>query len=242
MASQIHDRMTEQVYQSPLTSFKVDAIPAPVKRVPVLAEGCAALEAINKDMGLAFDKQDIEYYLHLFRDQYKRDPTTVELFDIGQSNSEHSRHWFFGANLVIDGETMPASLFKLVKDTLKANPGNSVIGFKDNSSAIRGGVVQKIEPVSAGSPCPLGPVSKDMDILLTAETHNFPCSVAPYPGAETGAGGRIRDTHATGKRPCSWTLCPSSCSPISKLPRSDYRNRLHNGCCLCWLLYRQPQP
>lgn len=35
-------------------------------------------------------------------------------------------------------------------------------------------------------------------MLLTAETHNFPCAVAPYPGAETGAGGRIRDTHATG--------------------------------------------
>jgi phosphoribosylformylglycinamidine synthase len=39
----------------------------------------------------------------------------------------------------------------------------------------------------------------ELDILFTAETHNFPCAVAPYPGAETGAGGRIRDTHATGK-------------------------------------------
>jgi hypothetical protein len=39
---------------------------------------------------------------------------------------------------------------------------------------------------------------RDWDVLLTAETHNFPCAVAPYPGAETGAGGRIRDTHATG--------------------------------------------
>ena len=35
--------------------------------------------------------------------------------------------------------------------------------------------------------------------LLTAETHNFPTGVAPYPGAETGIGGRIRDTHATGR-------------------------------------------
>lgn len=40
--------------------------------------------------------------------------------------------------------------------------------------------------------------ARDWDLLLTAETHNFPCAVAPYPGAETGAGGRIRDTHATG--------------------------------------------
>ena len=40
--------------------------------------------------------------------------------------------------------------------------------------------------------------ARNWDVLLTAETHNFPCAVAPYPGAETGAGGRIRDTHATG--------------------------------------------
>ena len=39
----------------------------------------------------------------------------------------------------------------------------------------------------------------DYDLLFTAETHNFPSGVAPFPGAETGTGGRIRDTHATGR-------------------------------------------
>ena len=33
-------------------------------------------------------------------------------------------------------------------------------------------------------------------ILLSAETHNFPSGVAPFPGAETGTGGRIRDVQA----------------------------------------------
>jgi len=32
-----------------------------------------------------------------------------------QSNSEHSRHWFFGGTMVIDGETMPDTLFNMVK-------------------------------------------------------------------------------------------------------------------------------
>lgn len=36
------------------------------------------------------------------------------------------------------------------------------------------------------------------DVTFTAETHNFPSGVAPFPGAETGTGGRIRDGHATG--------------------------------------------
>ena len=35
-------------------------------------------------------------------------------------------------------------------------------------------------------------------ILVSAETHDFPSGVAPFPGAETGTGGRIRDVQATG--------------------------------------------
>ncbi|KAJ0790572.1 putative phosphoribosylformylglycinamidine synthase [Helianthus annuus] len=87
----------------------------------------------------------------------------------------------------------------IVKSTLKANPNNSVIGFKDNSSAIKGFPVNPLRPTHPGSTSSLTPVARDLDILFTAETHNFPCAVAPYPGAETGAGGRIRDTHATGR-------------------------------------------
>ena len=44
-----------------------------------------------QEMGLAFDDWDLNYYTSLFRDDMKRDPTNVELFDIAQSNSEHSR-------------------------------------------------------------------------------------------------------------------------------------------------------
>jgi phosphoribosylformylglycinamidine synthase len=197
-AALIHDRMTEQVYESPLNTFSTDVIPAPVFTVPVLSQGRAALEQVNAEMGLAFDEWDLDYYTHMFKDDLKRDPTNVELFDIAQSNSEHSRHWFFKADLEIDGERMPENLFDIVKDTWNKNCGNSVIGFKDNSSAIRGTRVAPLLPLTAGSASALRPQSRDWDVLLTAETHNFPCAVAPYPGAETGAGGRIRDTHATG--------------------------------------------
>lgn len=48
--------------------------------------------------GLAFDAWDIDFYLDLFVNKLKRDPTSVELFDLAQSNSEHSRHWFFKVN------------------------------------------------------------------------------------------------------------------------------------------------
>ncbi|KAK3231843.1 hypothetical protein Dsin_003724 [Dipteronia sinensis] len=198
-AAMVHDRMTECVYTQRLMSFETSVVPEEVRYVPVMERGRKALEEINQEMGLAFDEQDLQYYTKLFREDIKRNPTTVELFDIAQSNSEHSRHWFFTGKIVIDGQPMNNTLMQIVKSTLKANPNNSVIGFKDNSSAIRGFPVKQLRPVQPGSTCPLTASTRDLDVLFTAETHNFPCAVAPYPGAETGAGGRIRDTHATGR-------------------------------------------
>lgn len=194
----VHDRMTEQRYHSPLKSFATDTIPAEVETIPLMEEGRAALERVNNEMGFAFDEWDLDYYTKMFCEDLKRNPTNVELFDIAQSNSEHSRHWFFKADIYIDDEKMPEDLFGIVKDTWNKNRRNSVIGFKDNSSAIRGGPISTILPSTPGQPSKIEQAKRDWDILLTAETHNFPCAVAPYPGAETGAGGRIRDTHATG--------------------------------------------
>ncbi|GFP86367.1 probable phosphoribosylformylglycinamidine synthase chloroplastic/mitochondrial [Phtheirospermum japonicum] len=198
-AALVHDRMTECIYDQKLTSFDRPITPEEVRYIPVMEKGRKALEEINDEMGLAFDEQDLQYYTKLFMDDIKRDPTNVELFDIAQSNSEHSRHWFFTGKIVIDGQPVNQTLMQIVKSTLQANPNNSVIGFKDNSSAIRGFLVNQLRPISPGSTCPLDISARDLDILFTAETHNFPCAVAPYPGAETGAGGRIRDTHATGR-------------------------------------------
>ena len=195
----VHDRMTECHYPAPLDTFATGLVPEPVFTVPVLQEGRAALERINREMGLAFDDWDLDYYTELFATRIGRDPTNVECFDIAQSNSEHSRHWFFRGRLVIDGQEMPRHLIALVRDTLEQHPNNSTIAFRDNSSAIRGYSVQTIVPERPGRPCPVGAVTADYDIIFTAETHNFPSGVAPFPGAETGTGGRIRDVHATGR-------------------------------------------
>jgi phosphoribosylformylglycinamidine synthase len=71
-----------------------------------------------QEMGLAFDEWDLDYYTKLFKDM-GRDPTNVELFDIAQSNSEHSRHWFFKGELVIDGDKKPHNLMEIVTEPLK---------------------------------------------------------------------------------------------------------------------------
>ncbi|KAK6929393.1 Phosphoribosylformylglycinamidine synthase, linker domain, partial [Dillenia turbinata] len=102
-AAMVHDRMTECVYARKLTSFETSVVLEEVRFMPVLERGCAALEEINAEMGLAFDEQDSQYYARLFMDDIKRNPSTVELFDIAQSNSEHSRHWFFTGKLLLMG-------------------------------------------------------------------------------------------------------------------------------------------
>jgi phosphoribosylformylglycinamidine synthase len=190
--------MTECEYPEPLETFATGVTPEPMIEVPLLAEGRAALERINRDMGLAFDDWDLDYYTDLFVNRIGRDPTNVECFDIAQSNSEHSRHWFFKGRLVIDGREVPDHLIALVKGTLDANPNNSVIAFRDNSSAIRGFPIRTIVPHERGAPSRFIESDADYHVIFTAETHNFPSGVAPFPGAETGTGGRIRDVHATG--------------------------------------------
>lgn len=173
-ADMVHDKMTERVFDKPLESFDADISPPSMEYIDVMGLGRAAIENANEEMGLAFDEWDLNYYTQLFQEKLRRNPTNVELFDIAQSNSEHSRHWFFKGDLEIDGKPIPECLLDIVRDTLKANPDNSVIAYKDNSSAIRGGKVSVLSAENPGNPSPLSPVEKDMDILFTAETHNFP--------------------------------------------------------------------
>ncbi|MDP3244786.1 MAG: phosphoribosylformylglycinamidine synthase [bacterium] len=196
----LFDRMTQQVYEHPLETFDVTGEPEPVYTVPVLTEGREALRRESKKMGFGWDEQDIDFAYDLFVNQEKRDPTNVELFQLAQANSEHSRHWLFKAKIVIDGEEMPETLLDLVMKPWKINPGNSVIAFNDNSSAIWGFAgLTDVVPTQPWRASFYQVAKFCFHALFTAETHNFPTGIAPFPGAETGTGGRIRDSEATGR-------------------------------------------
>jgi len=200
LAGLVHDRMTEWLPPAPLTSFEPVAVETEATRdVPVLEEGAAAIERESKEQGLSFDAADVEYLHDLFARRLGRNPTTVELFDFSQSNSEHSRHWFFKGRMVIDGEAQAENLMQVVAEPQRRQAHNSVIAFYDNSSVIEGFTSRVLIPEQPGAPSRLSPATRRRHLLLTAETHNFPSGVAPFPGAETGTGGRIRDTHATGR-------------------------------------------
>lgn len=63
----LHDRMTEEEYGEPLSTFDTGATPKPVETIPIMSEGRAALEQINKEMGLGFDEFDLDYYTQIFK-------------------------------------------------------------------------------------------------------------------------------------------------------------------------------
>ncbi|KAH8349013.1 hypothetical protein KR084_010343 [Drosophila pseudotakahashii] len=198
------DRMTQCLYteeNTPKATFD-EQLPEQQANwyfVPVLEEGRKALELINQKLGLAFNDFDLDYYHDLFSKELKRNPTTVELFDCAQSNSEHSRHWFFRGRMVIDGVEQPKSLIRMIMDTQTHTNPNNTIKFSDNSSAMVGFLHKAIVPSSVVAPGPVHLKSVQSDLIFTAETHNMPTAVAPFSGATTGTGGRLRDVQGVGR-------------------------------------------
>ncbi len=194
--NQHHDRMTECHYTEPLTTFETGIVPEPVYDVDLLSKGS---DGLNELPGISMDEWDRDLYYDYFVKKLGRNPTIVEIMDLNNANSEHSRHGFFKGSQVIDGVEMDNTLFDLVTATLDANPKGSIIAFKDNSSVITGYDIETIMPENPGLSSPFHLASVCYHPLLTAETHNFPTGVAPFPGAETGTGGRIRDVQGTGQ-------------------------------------------
>lgn len=192
------DVMTQEVYEQPLCTFDSGHMPEPVSKVLVLEEGEDALRTENKSLGLGMDAWDISFYAQLFK-RLNRNPTDVELFQIGNGNSEHSRHWFFRGVQIIDGMEMAESLMDVVKEPWKRNPGINLVAFHDNAGVTLGPLVDVFAPQYPGRPSPFGVFRARQHHCATAETHNHPTYKAPFRGAETGAGGRIRDTRAVGR-------------------------------------------
>lgn len=191
-----HDRMTEMPYTEKLTTYATGIVPEPVYEIDMMNKGPNALKDIP---GLAVDETDRQFYYDYFVKRCKRNPTIVELMDLNNANSDHSRHTFFKGKHVLDGEEQTETLFEIIQAAWKAFPGNNVIAFSDNSSAIKGYKVTTIIPEQPGQASRFVKRNITYNIIFTAETHNFPTGIAPFPGAETGTGGRIRDVQATGR-------------------------------------------
>ncbi len=194
----LHDRMTESVLfdvEAAEQLFQQSA-PASLQHIKLLEAGRSALETANNELGLALAEDEIDYLLKNFT-ELQRNPTDVELMMFAQANSEHCRHKIFNADWIINGKDMPNTLFGMIRNTHKQNPGGVLTAYSDNSSVIEGYLSSRWFPE---------PESQIYDwhaepthILMKVETHNHPTAISPYPGAATGSGGEIRDEGATGR-------------------------------------------
>jgi phosphoribosylformylglycinamidine synthase len=196
MAAHLHDRMTEAVLPAASAAgvlFAAEA-PRPLRHVS-LAGGRAALDAANRELGLALNDAEVGYLLEAFS-RLGRDPTDVELMMFAQANSEHCRHKIFNAEFVIDGVAQPGSLFAMIRNTHAHAPAGILSAYQDNAAVMEGGAGLRYfaDPESGV----YRGVHESIDILMKVETHNHPTAIAPFPGASTGSGGEIRDEGATG--------------------------------------------
>ena len=156
------------------------------------------IDAYNKQEGLSLNEEEVDY-LNKLSTKIGRKLTDSEVFGFSQVNSEHCRHKIFNGIFIIDGEEMPSSLFKLIRNTSEINPNGIVSAYKDNVAFVEGPTVEQFAPKTADKPDFYEKKDYKSVISLKAETHNFPTTVEPFNGAATGSGGEIRDRLAGGK-------------------------------------------
>jgi len=216
----IHDRMTERVLSEfdQASQLFIQASPAELRSVDVMAGGRDALVAANSDWGLALSDDEIDYLVNSFT-QLGRNPHDVELMMFAQANSEHCRHKIFNADWIIDGEVQMNSLFGMIRNTTNTSPTDVLSAYKDNASVITGHKGKRFFPNADGGVYQGN--DEDIHILMKVETHNHPTAISPDPGAATGSGGEIRDEGATGKgsKPKAG-LCGFSVSDL-RIPGSE---------------------
>jgi phosphoribosylformylglycinamidine synthase len=209
VAALLHDRMTESAMLERAQALGLFSAlqAAPMDHVDVLGGGKVALEAANKDWGLALAADEIDYLVTAFT-TLGRNPTDVELMMFAQANSEHCRHKIFNAQFTIDGVAQDKSMFGMIRNTHQLHPQHMLVAYSDNASVMEGVQVERFVAKSAvNSGSSLRGISaasyekhsETNHILMKVETHNHPTAISPFPGASTGAGGEIRDEGATGR-------------------------------------------
>ncbi len=142
------------------------------------------LLALDKAAGWSLNAMELAEAQRQFR-KMGRQPTRGELETIAQTWSEHCKHKTFSGPVAFrDGKTVRKyrNLFKetIVKATKTLDRKWCLSVFTDNAGIVEFGKSGK------------------WGLAFKAETHNHPCAVEPYGGAETGVGGVIRDILGVG--------------------------------------------
>jgi phosphoribosylformylglycinamidine synthase len=149
-----------------------------------LTQSVKQLLEASKTLGWSLNEAELSAVQDHFKKQ-RREPSLAEIETIAQTWSEHCKHkTFTGPIRFSEGKKtrLIKSLFEetIAKATKETAKPWCLSVFKDNAGV-----------VSFGK-------KGQWALAYKAETHNHPCAVEPYGGAETGVGGVIRDILGVG--------------------------------------------
>ncbi|MCG2725360.1 MAG: phosphoribosylformylglycinamidine synthase subunit PurL [Elusimicrobia bacterium] len=142
------------------------------------------LAGLNDFFGWSLNALELKEARDYFK-KIKRAPFRGDIETIAQTWSEHCKHKTFSGPVKFKyrGRTKRyKNLFKetIVKATNKLDKSWCLSVFSDNAGIVEFGK------------------DKKWGVAFKAETHNHPCAIEPYGGAETGVGGVIRDILGVG--------------------------------------------
>ncbi len=145
---------------------------------------------ISRERRLALDLTEMQA-VQAYYQKESRAAADVELEMIAQTWSEHCVHKTFRAKIEGSDGSSVNGLLKtyIVAANAKINKSWVRSAIKDNAGMIE--------------------FDDEFDLAFKVETHNHPSALEPFGGANTGAGGVIRDVLAVGARPIANTdiLC-----------------------------------
>jgi phosphoribosylformylglycinamidine synthase II len=168
-----------------MSSSAAAVVPAIIEEsFSFLTKSAKDLSALSKQQGWSLNEAELAAVQAHFK-TLKREPSRAEIETIAQTWSEHCKHkTFTGPIRYTEGKKtrLIKSLFEetIAKATKETSKPWCLSVFKDNAGVVAFDKKGK------------------WALAYKAETHNHPCAVEPYGGAETGVGGVVRDILGVG--------------------------------------------
>ena len=202
----------EASMDKPETLHAVYEIPTEVASVEgFIYMDTAALDEMQKSLGLAMDLDDLTFLQTYFRDEEHRDPTITEVRMVDTYWSDHCRHTTFltqidnvtfedpmvqeaydrymAARVEVYGEEKaakrPVTLMDIATAAAKVLKKRGYLKNLDESEEINACSIKVTVQVD-GKP-------EEWLLMFKNETHNHPTEIEPFGGAATCLGGAIRD-------------------------------------------------
>ena len=202
----------EASMDKPDTLHAVYEIPTEVASVEgFIHMDTAALDEMQKSLGLAMDLDDLTFLQTYFRDEEHRDPTITEVRVVDTYWSDHCRHTTFltqidnvtfedpmvqeaydrymAARVEVYGEEKaakrPVTLMDIATAAAKVLKKRGYLKNLDESEEINACSIKVTVQVD-GKP-------EEWLLMFKNETHNHPTEIEPFGGAATCLGGAIRD-------------------------------------------------